>query len=170
MIKFKKFFQFSIIGIILFLTKKSLAVCPLCVVAVAGGIELSRWLKIDDLITGLWIGGLIVALIYWTIDFLNKKGARFWLKEFWAILFWYVLIFGGLSWSGISSQPISSFSFLNKINLGIILGSLGFWFGAELYTYLKEKNNGRAYFPFQKVVMPILPLLILSIIFYLILK
>jgi hypothetical protein len=166
----EKIKQISFILLGLFLTKKVLAVCPLCVVAVAGGIELSRWLKIDDFITGLWIGGLIVSLIYWTIDFLNKKNIKFWLKNLWVILGWYILIFLGIYWSGISSPEILNYSFLTKLNLGIILGSISFWFGAELYYYLKEKNNGKAYFPFQKVVMPVLPLLILSILFYFLLK
>lgn len=168
---FKKFFkQISIIGPALFLTKKALAVCPLCVVAVAGGLELSRWLKIDDLITGLWIGGLIVSLIYWTIDVLNKKNINFKLKNLLIVLGWYILIFLGIYWSGISSQKILNYNFLTKLNLGIILGSVGFWFGAELYSYLKEKNNNKAYFPFQKIIMPIFPLLILSILFYFLLK
>jgi len=65
---------------------RALAVCPVCVVTVAGGIELSRLLKIDDLITGIWIGGLIVSLIYWTIDVLNKKNINFKTKNLIVIL------------------------------------------------------------------------------------
>jgi hypothetical protein len=34
------------------------------------------------------------------------------------------------------------------------------------YQALKKRNNGHAYFPFQKVVMPIAWLVLMSTIFY----
>ena len=53
---------FPIIAVGLLFAKKALAVCPICTVAAATGIGFSRWLGIDDTITGLWIGGLTVSL------------------------------------------------------------------------------------------------------------
>ncbi len=50
--------------------------CPVCTIAVGAGIGLSRWLGVDDLISGLWIGGLIVSLIGMTILWLNKKNLK----------------------------------------------------------------------------------------------
>jgi len=41
---------------------------------------------------------------------------------------------------------------------------------ALAYNYLKRRNNGHAYFPFQKVVMPVGSLAILSMIFYFVTK
>ncbi|MCX6758246.1 MAG: hypothetical protein NTX14_00890, partial [Candidatus Nealsonbacteria bacterium] len=58
----------------------------------------------------------------------------------------------------------------DKLILGIAAGASGFYFGAILYEYLKEKNNGHAHFPYEKVVMPIIPLVILSLLFYLLTK
>jgi len=168
--RFKKsFLIFILIGI--FISFKALAVCPVCVVAVAGGIELSRLLKIDDLITGLWIGGLIVSLIYWTIDVLNKKNINFKAKNLIVILGWYLITYFSLYFSNIKSPAISGFlNFLDKLSLGTIIGSVAFWFGVEFHNYLKEKNNGKVYFPFQKVVVPGGIILILSLIFYFIIK
>ena len=37
---------------------------------------------------------------------------------------------------------------------------------AEWYFYLKENNNDRAYFPFQKVVMTVGSLIVLSAVIY----
>jgi hypothetical protein len=34
-------------------------VCPVCTIAVAGGVGLCRYLGIDDLISGSWIGALL---------------------------------------------------------------------------------------------------------------
>src|SRR3989344_8410054 len=49
------------------------AVCPVCTVAVGAGLGLSRALGIDDAVTSVWIGGLILSMSYWAIDWLGKK-------------------------------------------------------------------------------------------------
>jgi hypothetical protein len=166
----KKLFIYlgAVFGLSLIFTEKALAVCPICTVAVGAGIGLSRWLGIDDSITGLWIGGLIVSMITWTISWLDKKNIRFKGRTMATILGYYLLIIVPLFYSGIIMNPLHGG--LDKLLLGIISGSFGFWFGAGWYYYFKEKNQGRAYFPFQKVVMPISPLILLSIIFYFLTK
>ncbi len=158
----------AIFAISLIFAKKALAVCPICTVAVGAGVGLSRWLGIDDTITGLWIGGLIVSMIIWTESWLEKKNIRFKGRIFMNILGYFALIIIPLYYSGIIGNPLNTLCVcgLDKLLFGIIAGSSAFWFGTNWYFYLKEKNNGHAYFPFQKVVMPICPLIILSIIFY----
>lgn len=153
-------------------TAKALAVCPICTIAVGAGVGLSRWLGIDDAITGLWVGGLIVSMIAWTESWLEKKNIRFKGRIFANIFAYYALTLIPLYYSGIIGNPANTLCFcgLDKLLFGIIAGSLAFWFGASWYYYLKEKNNGHAYFPFQKVVMPVLPLAILSIIYYFLTK
>jgi hypothetical protein len=162
----------SIFAISFLFTEKSLAVCPICTVAVGAGVGLSRWLGIDDSITGLWIGGLIVSMITWTLSWFDKKNIRFKGKTIATILGYHLLIVIPLFYSGIIMNPLQALYAcgLDKLLFGIIVGSFGFWFGASWYYYLKEKNQGRAYFPFQKVVMPISPLILLSIIFYFLTK
>jgi len=162
---------FPIIAVGLLFAKKALAVCPICTVAVATGIGFSRWLGIDDTITGLWIGGLTVSLITWTIDWLGKKNIRFKGRGILTIFGYYIIIILPLYFYGfLGNSQNSLFCWcglhFDKLLLGIIVGSLSFWFGASWYYYLKEKHGGHAYFPFQKVVMPISPLIIMSIIFY----
>jgi len=168
-------FSLPILGLSLLLAKQALAVCPICTIAVGAGVGLSRWLGIDDTITGLWIGGLIVSMITWTENWLEKKNIHFKGRIFVNILAYYALIIIPLFYSGIIGHPQNKlfyfFGFnIDKLLFGIIAGSLAFWFGASWYYHLKEKNNGHAYFPFQKVVMPISPLIILSIISYFLTK
>jgi len=171
----KSLYIFSIITVGLLFAKKALAVCPICTIAVAAGVGLSRWLGIDDTITGLWLGGLTVSLITWTIDWLGKKNIRFKGIKIITILGYYLLTLLPLYFTGFLGSPQNSLLcfcglYFDKLLLGIIVGSLGFWFGASWYYYLKEKNNGHAYFPFQKVVMPVAPLIILTMIFYFLTK
>ncbi|MBU1089694.1 hypothetical protein KKF38_02790 [Patescibacteria group bacterium] len=153
-------------------TKKALAVCPICTVAVGAGVGLSRWLGIDDSITGLWIGGLTVSMIVWTINWLDKKSINFKGRNITTVAGYYLLIVAPLYFVGIIGNPLNFLCGcgLDKLLLGIITGSSAFYFGASWYFFLKEKNNGHAHFPFQKVVMPISPLIILSIVFYLLTK
>ena len=158
----------SIFAVSFFFAQKALAVCPICTIAVGAGVGLSRWLGINDTITGLWVGGLIVSMITWTESWLEKKNVRFKGRIFVNVFAYYALIVVPLYYSDIIGNPLNTLCAcgLDKLLFGIIAGSLAFWFGASWYFYLKEKNNGHAYFPFQKVVMPILPLIIMSIIFY----
>ena len=141
------------------------AVCPVCTIAVASGVGLSRYLGIDDIITGLWIGGLIVSMIMWTIGWLQKKHISFPGRNIIIILAYIALVVLPLYFSGFFSHEASCVCGINKLLLGIINGTLGFWTGAEWYTYLKIHHGNKAYFPFQKVVMPLLPLVILSLLF-----
>ena len=55
---------------------------------------------------------------------------------------------------------------IDKILLGMILGTVGFMLGMSLNNWLLKKNNDKVRFPFQKVVMPISVLIILSLIFF----
>lgn len=146
------------------------AVCPVCTVAVIGGLGLSRWLGIDDTISGLWIGALAVSLSIWTIDWLNKKNIILKGEKIIIPLLYYCLIIIPLYLKNIIGHVNNKLWGVDKLLLGIILGSLGFWTMALFYQLLKNKNNGKAYFPWQKVVMPVSCVIILSIIFYFITK
>jgi len=151
---------------------KALAVCPVCTVAVVSGVGASRSLGVDDLIIGLWVGALIVSMIMWTIDWLNKKKIHFKGLGILTAIAYFALVVIPLYTMDIIGHPLNSFCGcgLDNLLVGIIGGAIAFWFGAVSYEYLKEKNNGHAYFPFQKVVMPVLPIIILSIIFYFLIK
>ncbi|BFD24867.1 MAG: hypothetical protein JST_000176 [Candidatus Parcubacteria bacterium] len=149
------------------------AVCPVCVVAVGAGLGLSRRLGIDDSITGLWIGGLTVAMIMWTINWLRLKLGQ---KKFWpavkcgTILLFIALIAWPLNTQGFLGHPLNKLWGVDKVLLGTILGGLVFWVMSVLYVYLKKENNDKAYFPFQKVVMPFGALTFFSLIFYFVTK
>ena len=142
------------------------AFCPVCTIAVGAGVGLSRWLGIDDTITGLWIGGLTASLIAWTLNWLKSKNKTFPYQKIIVAFLYYSFIIIPLVWSDIIGHPFNKLWGLDKLVLGIILGSLGFLGGGLTYQKIKEKNNGHAHFPFEKVVLPVAPLIILSLIFY----
>ena len=146
------------------------AVCPVCIVAVGAGLGFSRYLGIDDTITGLWIGGLTVAMIMWTINWAKPKIKKVKMMPLWNILIiitYYALIAWPLATQNFIGHPLNRIWGIDKILLGITLGSILFWIMSELYIYMKKENNNHAYFPFQKVVMPFGALAFFSFIFYL---
>lgn len=160
-------FTLPIFGLNFLMAEQSLAVCPVCTIGVVAGVGLSRWLGIDDTISGLWIGGLIVSLIMWTISYLDSKKIRFKGRKIITVIGYYALVVLPLYSMGIMGNPLNACACgIDNLLIGMIWGSVAFSVGAIWYFYLKKKNNGHAYFPFQKVVMPISPLIILSIIFY----
>ena len=149
----------------------ALAVCPVCAVAVIAGVGLSRWLGVDDTITGVWIGGLTVSLIIWTIDWFDQKKIYFWGKKIITAVGYYLLVVLPLFFiPGVINHPLNKIWGVDKLLLGITVGSAAFLAAALSYPFLKKKNGGKAYFPFQKVAMPVAALLILSLIFYFLTK
>lgn len=146
------------------------AVCPICTVAVASCVGLARWLKIDDSITGLWIGGLIVSLIAWTVNYLNKKNIRFGGRKPLVAVAYYGLVILPFYFTHIIGHPFNKCWGIDKLLMGIIIGSVAFIIGALLNNFLKKKNNNKSYFPLQKVAFPVGFLAIASLIIYLIIR
>lgn len=169
--KFKRMISLlTILFTYLLFPQKVLAICPVCTISVGAGLGFSRWLGIDDVVTALWIGGLIISMIMWTLNWLSKKELNFKFKKIIITTFYYLIIIIPLYWTGTIGHPYNKIWGIDKLLLGIILGSLVFLIGGLSYYQMKKKNNNRAYFPFQKVVMPVTPLIILSIIFWFITK
>ncbi len=164
--KFKKKF-FLLLILVVFLPIFSVrAFCPVCVVAVGAGLELSHYLGIDDTVTGLWIGALLVALSAWTLEWMKGKKISFKLKTFLVYAGYYLFTIIPLYFIGLMGQARHSFWGVDKLLLGIIFGSFFFYFAGMWHLQLKKKNDGKVYVPFQKVIIPVASLLILSSLFY----
>jgi len=159
-------FALAIIFFIFFPLTAAKAVCPICTVAVCASVGLSRWLGVDDTITGQWIGGLAVSLIIWTVDYLNKKNIRFYGRKILTVVFYYLIIIWPLYYFSLVGHPYNRLWGMDKLILGIIIGSIFFSLAVVAEYFLKKKNDGKTYFPFQKVVFPVGFLLIGSLIFY----
>ena len=143
------------------------AICPICIVAIGGGLELSRWLGVDDAISSIWIGALLVALIGWTIIEMRKHGKKFPLDVAVISLAYYLLTFIPLYYYKIIGGETHKILGIDKIVFGTAIGTVMFLLSYWLHLYIKKKNNGKVFFPYQKVVLPVVVLLLTSIILYL---
>lgn len=164
--KFALFLSLFLFGILIAGTAQ--AVCPVCTVAVVAGVGLSRWLGVDDSISGLWIGGLIISMSAWTLIWLNKKKINFIFRGTIIYLGFFVLTILPLYYTNIMGHPLNKLWGIDKILLGTIVGMAVFAIGTWIHKLFKDKNNGKSYFPYQKIVFPISSLIIVSLIFYLI--
>ena len=146
------------------------AVCPLCTVAVGAGVGLSRSLGIDDTIVGVWIGGLLISSSLWLADWIQKKKfakkVSGWVWVLASLLLMYAFALIPMKITGLIGIPNNTLLGIDKILLGVVLGSVMFFLGSKLHTFLKEKNKGKVYFPYQRVVVPVASLLITTIILY----
>jgi hypothetical protein len=157
------------------------AVCPACTVAVAAGLGLSRFLGIDDTISGLWIGALILSASLWLINWIEKQSKfTFRLEKFIkkikfitvcqfinssVIVLMYLFLLLPLYWFNIIGHPLNTLWGIDKLLLGILLGSLIFLAGTQLDKKVR-KRHGKQFFNYQKVVFPVGLLIIISIILY----
>ena len=49
---------------------------------------------------------------------------------------------------------------MDKVLFGSIVGATAFFVGHWINLYMKRINNGKAFFPYQKVVIPVVTLII----------
>lgn len=134
--------------------------CPVCAVAVGVGLGLSRWLRIDDAISGLWIGALIVSL-----SFLFAK----WTKKNLAIvyfIFFLLTTFIPLYYYKIVGNPLNTLWGIDKLLFGTAAGIIIFILSLIFHGFLKSRNHNKSYLPFQKVIIPVVTLLLASLILY----
>lgn len=136
------------------------AVCPICIIGLGAGLEISQKLGIDDTITFLWLGAIIISLIIWTIDWLKKKNLNFHARKIIVILFYlgtvlfpaYLMLEKNQSYN----HPTHQIWGIDKLWVGTVLGVTLLFFGLLINNFLKKKNNGKIYFPFQRATVLII--------------
>lgn len=154
-----------IIGGFLFV-RSAQAVCPVCVVVVGAGIGIAEEFGVSDTIIGIWVGAFIIAMAWWTVNWLIKKNWCF--KGCGSITFlsYYLLTLVPLYYAGYIGKELNKLWGIDKLLLGVLVGSILFFLGERYHFYLKEKNGNKVYFPFQRVVVPVVALIIATTVFY----
>ncbi len=145
-------------------------VCPICTIAVGAGLGFSRALGIDDTISGLWVGALIISMSLWTIDRLNRKKVHFLFRKILVLIFYYSIVIWPLyewNYMGIAGNTLFG---MDKVLFGIIAGTIIFALSVYSNEYLKKHNEGKVLVPYQRVFIPVIFLLLASIITHLLLN
>ena len=147
------------------------AVCPVCTVAVAGGLGLSRYFGIDDAVIGIWVGGLMVSLTLWTVDWIKRKKFKIFEKThsfvpyLVSLLFYILITYPPLFWSDVIGHPFNQILGIDKLIFGSIIGFIAFLTGVYLDKKARQKF-GKQFFNYQKVVFPVTALIFSSLVIY----
>jgi hypothetical protein len=146
----------------------SYAQCPVCIVTVGGGMLIAKKLGIDDLLVSIWISALNTAIsFYLASKFQNDKMMfKKFLSNPWALsilLFATTLIY--FQTTGQLNHSKNQLLGIDKIILGQTIGMFTMFIGNFIYGFTKFKNNGKALFPYSKVVFPVGLVLLVTLAF-----
>lgn len=136
---------------------------PLCPIGLVGGMALARWLGVSDLVLGLWIGALIVSATVVTVKWLAKYGKDF-KGSFATILLLTVAITAfsvrkQLVWHG----PGLALG-LPPVVAGIALGAAAIFVIDAANKRIIASHDGKVYFPYQRLVAPLVGILATSLV------
>ncbi len=140
--------------------------CPVCTIAIGAALPITRRLGVPDSVAGLWAGAFLAIMGYWIIKFMERRGWRFPGRN--ALVLTLSVATIGLAYLGtVKYSPCTYLGFLNidPLLVGTITGALLFILTEKLYDWMKAKNGGHAHFPFEKVVLPIVALVLASVAF-----
>jgi hypothetical protein len=137
---------------------------------VGAGLGLSRFLGVDDTVSGIWIGGLLLATALWFADWLKKHvkqlaSVNFLTLQISSALITYSLVLIPLWHSEIIGHPFNKILGIDKLIFGTFWGTVIFLKALWLDKKVRQ-IKGKQLFNFQKVVFPVALLFIGSLIMF----
>lgn len=154
-------------------TTPVLAHCPLCVAGAGVGLTLTRWVGVDDSITGIWLAAFLGAVSFWSekpvFKFLrvDKPRVRNLLRP--VLLF---VIFAATLWSFYRFNLVVKHGDvfgLDKLTFGLLTGGIVFYL-VDLVNDLVIKAHGRVYFAYQRIVVSLGSMVLLSLFDYILIN
>lgn len=141
--------------------------CTMCTAGIASGLGIAKMLGVPETVIGLWSGALLIAIGQWSAFLISKKKNINLFYKTCIVLSSFVLLIP--LYLGV--EPVIKFN-LNRICcvdeflFANILGAIIAFGTSMLYQFMKKRNGDHAHFPYEKVVLPLVALIIFSFIFY----
>lgn len=142
--------------------------CPLCAAGVVGGLTLTRWLGIDDVYSGIWLGGLVGSLSFWFGGSLKRKFVPY--QEYLVFLFLFLLTTVPFLYVGLGNPHAPRLFGVNRLFFGMVVGGVVFLAATFLDRVLRRLNKGHVLFPYQGVILTLGSLVVSAVILYLFLR
>lgn len=163
------------LALLAFFPKSALAHCPLCVVGAGTGLGVSRFLGIDDSITGVWLAAVIGALALWTDIWVRGKNLKFLagLSSSLTRPLIYLLFFVISLWSfyqfGLIDEHLGMIFGVPKLTFGLLTGAAVFYLVDEVDNWLIARR-GKVFFPYQRIIVSLGAMLVLSLGIYILIN
>jgi len=141
--------------------------CPICVITVGGGLLLAKKLGIDDLLVSIWLSGLNTAIAIWITTKIKNK---LWNNPYFMTVIFYAVTMVYLILSKQIGHPGNVFLGIDKVVFGITLGLIVSLFSFYIDQLIRGKNNKKVLFPYQKVIIPVSLLALITLIFKILIK
>lgn len=138
------------------------AQCPVCVITVGGGLFIAKKLGIDDLLVSIWLSGLNTAIAFWFASVMKNKLLKN--GYGWATAF-FVLTVGSLAYTKQIGHVGNTYLGIDKILVGLTVGFAVSLFAIMIDKLIRIKNKGKILFYYQKVIIPLVLLIITTGIF-----
>lgn len=169
----KKITLFITVFVSLFfaMSKSALAICPVCTLAVGAGLGLSRWVGVDDTVSGIWVGAFLLSSSMWFYNWLSAKYKKFKSKYYLALLIilTFLVVFIPLAKADIIGHPFNTILGIDKLVFGSALGA-----GVFTLSIFADKKvrqiRGKQLFQYQKVAFPVSLLILASTIMFFVAK
>lgn len=147
------------------------AQCPVCTLAVGAGLGLSRYLGIDDAVSGIWAGALVISFSLWFSNWLTKKGYKL-LKNinqkylpYLSVILWTILTYLPLWKMEVIGHPFNTIWGIDKLLFGSAVGA-GVLLTAQYTDKKLRKIKGKQLISFQKVIIPVIFLISASLLMF----
>lgn len=141
--------------------------CPVCMVTVGASLYIAEKSGLDLCAIGAWSGALLAIFGYFCIRYFNKKKWRFAGRDI-LLMFLSIASIGFMYFGKLTYTPsIIGILYIDPFLFSNIAGFLIFILGIHLYEFMKAHNDGHAHFPFEKVVVPVACVAVVSYLLYL---
>lgn len=164
--KFKKLL--ALLPSLIFLKGVS-AHCPLCTGAVVAGAIGAKYLGLDIIILGVFVGAFAISTGLWIArklkNYFKYQNTLIIISSFFLTVIPSLAFVKDMTYISLLSRIF----FVNKLLIGSIIGALVTLLAYRLHNYIKLKH-GRVLFPYQGVVLTLVLLFIASISTYFVIK
>lgn len=155
-------------------TREALAHCPLCVVGAGAGLGISRYLGIDDSITGVWLAAVLGAVALWTDTWLRAKlsllsrVSRSLTRPFVYLLFFLLSLFSFYQ-AGWMDEHVGTIFGFPKLAFGVVSGGVLFYL-IDIADDWLIKRYGKVFFPYQRIVVSLGAMVLLSLAIFILIN
>lgn len=137
--------------------------CPLCVAGAGIGLTLTRWVGVDDSISGIWLAAFLGAMAFWSEALIKDRELKLKLRPL-----IYIGIFAATIWSfykfNLILRMVQIFGF-DKLTFGMIVGGAVFYL-VDLADDLIIKKSGKVFFPYQRIIVSLGSIVLVSLAMY----